>query len=545
MSIVECLNLLDSSVISNSLIYDSIRRLALLSNSLNFTFSLCSGSVPCVSIYSAALAQGGALSFLNFKRIAALLLLCCSSSNVSLSAISLVSGYGGGHKGGGFEVENIINKINIDFLEWFIGLSEAESNFTIRIRQTSSNSEKDSEKDQTNKKIRGFEFLFRIYLHLDDLKALEYIKSNLNCGIIKKDRNTYVFIISSFDDIKFKLLPIFDTYNLNGIKHLDYLSFKEAFILYTNRSVKADNPDLIDQILNLKNSMNDQRKNFLMPKEHSIKITDYYLLGFIEGDGSFFLSKSNFYTYISLGSISLNLPLLLKIKEFLISKPKGSAPFGGGMDENSKIFVENSKLINIYTKEYDGKKKSFSTIQFYNIDYIHNIIIPFFSKLEFKTKKALDFQDFKILVSLIYQGKHLIPEGESLIYNIADRMNNNRLSTNTNTNKKKLNSTSYTYSIDDIKIKSILDLPPLVIVDSEGRAKNTLNYQYFRTVCIIVAHISYNYTKEIKILKFHNVVSCSEYFNLSYSLINSLLNKGDSYKYNDEIITLKRIRIFN
>src|ERR1700722_8374504 len=106
----------------------------------------------------------------------------------------------------------------------------------------------------------------------------------------------------------------------------------------------------------------------------------------------FFLSKSNFYTYISLGSISLNLPLLLKIKEFLISKPKGSAPFGGGgMDEISK-------LINIYTKEYDGKKKSFSTIQFYNIDYIHNIIIPFFSRLEFKTKKSLDFQDFKILV---------------------------------------------------------------------------------------------------------------------------------------------------
>lgn len=118
---------------------------------------------------------------------------------------------------------------------------------------------------------------------MDDLKALEYIKSNLNCGTIKKDRNTYVFIISSFDDIKFKLLPIFDYYNLNGIKHLDYLSFKEAILLYTNRTVIADNPDLIDQNLNLKNNMNDKRKCYLMPKNQTIKITDYYLLGYIEG----------------------------------------------------------------------------------------------------------------------------------------------------------------------------------------------------------------------------------------------------------------------
>ena len=53
------------------------------------------------------------------------------------------------------------------FIEWFVGLCDAESNFLIRIRR--------NEKEE----VSGFEFVFRIALHRDDRKILEYIKDTL------------------------------------------------------------------------------------------------------------------------------------------------------------------------------------------------------------------------------------------------------------------------------------------------------------------------------------------------------------------------------
>ncbi len=59
------------------------------------------------------------------------------------------------------------SSLDIKFIEWFVGLCEAESNFLIRTRK--------NEKEE----VSGFEFVFRIYLHQDDREVLEYIK-NLN-----------------------------------------------------------------------------------------------------------------------------------------------------------------------------------------------------------------------------------------------------------------------------------------------------------------------------------------------------------------------------
>ena len=46
--------------------------------------------------------------------------------------------------------------------------------------------------------------------------------------------------------------------------------------------------ELIDTLLS---NFNQKRTNFTMPIEHKISITPYWLLGFIEGEGSFSIGK--------------------------------------------------------------------------------------------------------------------------------------------------------------------------------------------------------------------------------------------------------------
>lgn len=59
--------------------------------------------------------------------------------------------------------------------------------------------------------------------------------------------------------------------------------------------------------------------------------------------------------------------------------------------------------------------------------------------------------DWKTVLSLNTQGKHLMPEGQKIIFSICNRMNQNRLSTNQISNNKDLNLEN--------KIEDLLDAP--------------------------------------------------------------------------------------
>ena len=100
-----------------------------------------------------------------------------------------------------------------EFNEWFVGFSDAESSFLIGI---------DNRGEYTR-----FNFRFAIGLHIDDRPLLQYIKTQLGCGIIEdnKDNTASYFIVTDTSDIKSTLLPIFDSFSLNTTKYLDYLSF--------------------------------------------------------------------------------------------------------------------------------------------------------------------------------------------------------------------------------------------------------------------------------------------------------------------------------
>ena len=112
--------------------------------------------------------------------------------------------------------------LNTKFLEWFVGLCEAESNFFIRLRKNA------------KEEVSGIEFVFRISLHKDDVKVLEYIKNTLKCGRLNTERDVLVFTVSQLNDIETVLIPIFEKFTLNTTKYLDYLYFKKAFFMFRN-----------------------------------------------------------------------------------------------------------------------------------------------------------------------------------------------------------------------------------------------------------------------------------------------------------------------
>lgn len=404
--------------------------------------------------------------------------------------------------------------INLEFIEWFVGISEAESCFLCRVRK--------------NKEglVVGFEFVFRIALHRDDRDVLEQIKYTLGCGRLNTERDTLVFTISQLSDIENILIPLFEQFPLNSTKHLDYLAFKKAFFMFLNRkSSELNKPDIYLKILELKNSMNATRVSYVLPLDHQIRITGNYLVGLLEGDGSFFFNKQDPTVRVLLATTTPNRVLLEKIREFLISH----------LDKYSGILASCSKLINISDKKIKGDNKPISVLEIYQLDYICNILIPYLDKIQFRTKKYLDYVDFRTLAFLTLDGKYLTEKGRQLMIKLADTMNNNRLSTNSNP----LTLDMATKSELDLLIKS----KPLINIDSEGRAMIIHENKYIRSTYIIQA-IFLNGS----ITYFTNGVSCAKALHVSNNTITQRLNDGKPIKNKEGLITalnIKRIKVYS
>lgn len=72
------------------------------------------------------------------------------------------------------------------------------------------------------------------------------------------------------------------------------------------------------------------------------------------------------------------------------------------------ILNENpiSKLIGIHYQNARATYQGAVRIILKQISILNNYLIPFFTSLEFKSKKGLDFADFKLICANIYIGAH-------------------------------------------------------------------------------------------------------------------------------------------
>lgn len=298
-----------------------------------------------------------------------------------------------------------------NFVKWFVGFSDAESNFIINTLWKN---------DKVS--VSKFAFMFKITLHIDDQNVLKIIQRKLNIGNIRIYKNECIFNVTDKKGIE-KLIQIFDKHSLNTTKCLDYADFKKAFIIYNNRDKNLTvDSSVKDTILEIKENMNNKRVNFDVSTD--IVINKYWLLGFIEGDGSFFIRRDNLVPTFAIELSATQLPVILKIKEFLENNL--------GFDQYSKFKLSKSSIISITMKNARANSKPSVSLIIKNLKVIHNYLIPFFTETEFLflSKKGVDFVDFKLICMSVYKGIHRIEGMKELILKLTYNMNNYRLSTN-------------------------------------------------------------------------------------------------------------------
>lgn len=294
-----------------------------------------------------------------------------------------------------YSTTNIPN--NKEFLEWFAGFTDAEGNFMILATPS------------------GFTFKFSIGLHVDDLSVLNTIRDKLGIGSVYVYKSNCFFNVTKKEDL-LKLIAIFDIYSLNSSKRLDFLDLKKAFYLYINKSHLS--PELTNQILEIKNGMNTQRTSF---EVSHVYITKYWLLGFIEGEGSFSLGRANLSPTFSIKLTESQLPLLIEIKKYLESNL--------GFDNYSVQKLEFSSVMAIGKGKAVNNCKPLATLTIINIHVLNNYFIPFFEECEFISKKGKDFNDLKIICKAIYIGAYRVKRIKDLILKLSLTMNKYRLST--------------------------------------------------------------------------------------------------------------------
>ena len=291
---------------------------------------------------------------------------------------------------------NIYDKelLKEEFLNWFAGFTDAEGLFYIKLR----------------KGYHTCSFSFELHLHVDDVPTLAYIKKRLNIGKVRVVKNSAFFYVNIIKEIEI-LIDIFDKHPLWTHKQLDFKSFKYAFF----------NKDNYLRIMEIKSNMNAKRFNFVdyvLPDYRDI--TPYWLVGFVEGDGCFCISKMKAYFYLCqkddqiLGIICKFL-IYFSAKEHLISN----------IDNYEELVVTP------FMSPKVRKKKNINPINVISIcdqDIIYQYIGPFFPKRIFITRKGFDFYIWLLCIHLIINGYFKLKEGKKLILLLSINMNNARYS---------------------------------------------------------------------------------------------------------------------
>jgi cytochrome c oxidase subunit 3 len=392
-----------------------------------------------------------------------------------------------------YKFKNI--NLDLEFLEWLSGFTDAEGNFNISLRNLNNN------------KYNSVILTFQIGLHIDDLKLLQLIKEKLNCGHISISGNKCNYFVNDQISLIHIILPIFNYVKLQSSKYYQFLNFEKAVNLIKNKK------HLIPEgKLEMIKYYNEMKTPFLSPSSQKLHIplTINWIGGFTDGDGSFSISNNK--PRLKYENSIKELELFKKIKEYF------------NLSSNNLNIVKSCK-----------NRPNSSPMVIFEITQIHmlkNFIVPiFYKKNILLSKKLKDFNDWAIIVNIYYHGYHLLPEGLAIINEIKNRWNNFRLSTSSSSLTSNLKTQSNVSNqikvnldvIFENKLKYLYSLPsPYEIKKGVRFIRGTNNLVSDKLKIISIDNFN---NKSI----FSSITECSKSLKIDRSRIKKCLLSGETY----------------
>ena len=364
-----------------------------------------------------------------------------------------------------------LSKKNIDlrFIEWFIGFVDAEGNFNISLRNYKDNN------------YNSLILTFQIGLHIDDLEVLKFIQRNLGCGKISISKNKCNFFVNDQASLIYIIMPIFNVVKLKSSKYDQFLVFEKAINLIKNKEhlkLRGRN-EIIKYYQEIKNPSPNV--------ERAIVINKYWLAGFVDGDATF--SVRNNRPRFKFENHVKELPLFKAIIEYF---------------QYGKINISNTRKNRINSNQT-------VTLEFNNIHFLKNVILPLFLEGLLNTKKEKDFIKFSILVDIYYYGYHTIAEGESLAREITSYLN--KLSTHS--------PNLIGYQDFNEKYKLLSKIPsPYTIKEGVRFYRNTLKLVSDKIKILAIDHLNKEFV-------FSSISECSRILQIERVIIKNCLLSGE------------------
>jgi hypothetical protein len=221
------------------------------------------------------------------------------------------------------------------------------------------------------------------------------------------------------------------------------------------------------------------------------------------------------------------LPLFIKIKEFLIKELN--------FNIYDKIKIENTSVIAINNQKARNNSKGSILLIIKNVNLLYNYLIPYLDGLEFITKKYKDYQDFKVLVKVVYYGGKKDEEIKSIILKLSYNMNNYRLST----------STSNSETINSEEKDKLINMTPKVKRLKDGRLLDILSNKVIHQAESSIYKIL-NPKEEIFIVQ--TLTEAANIVGVNIKTLSNKLNKevldSDEPMVNIKNFKVKRIGVF-
>lgn len=305
-----------------------------------------------------------------------------------------------------FNNNNSANKNN-EFLHWFSGFADGEGNFLISI-------------DRSYVKLR-----FKICLHIDDLKVLQVILSNLNIGriTVEEARSRCSFIVEDISGIN-TICSIFNNYPLHTSKKLDFQYFYEALLIRTKEKIIS--PANLEKILCLKNGMNSKREIFTYNTTKSPIIIDpNWFIGFLEGEGTFGI-KTGSSMYLQVAQKNTSQECLNGITNYLIALSDNTKYFHTLSPRTSACARpkgQNNKILPLNVTSAINAKTNVVSLVVSSIDALYYYILPLLDESKFYSRKFVDFKLWRMALILKIRGYYYTLEGKKLFLEISEIIN--------------------------------------------------------------------------------------------------------------------------